>query len=830
MQTVDLCKVDLNSPRMNSLPSSNGEAWQQPDPDDIEVDPESTSPNDGQPECLPQWGDAPPDPPAPDTLRESDNVKAQSAYGEQANRPDPFDAIVRGRLQELARGLSQEELDSWVTTRYLDFLSEDLSVAALTLYLGWLVERVKAQGYKPQTIKQYERTWRQIAKAKVANKQAQKKADAVEQQAAGHRPWRFIVKAQTLPGATSPDFTDPATGQRRSDAPPLQAFQTEGIFDSEDDEFLTNFTLVIDEETTIHDDQEQRKVFRGKLTIFGKAHPFEIAAGDYADNNKLKAAIMQAAGVGAVISGRMDMVRTAISTLNWQPGKQQPLCRAVTTDLGWDEKGTAYRVPSGRVTTDGFILADQQDMQVELGGEELAKHLDLQPLKDDKELQRVRKHIVDDLLQIHGSRVTHSLLASVAVAVMGRFAADAPPFVLWLQGLTGGGKSFAAKLFMNFFGKFPLSSGHFAGWAATANYLQRQGYFFKDALYLVDDYKPEVVPHYQVVRLLQNYADGTGRGRLKSDSTTNTSRPVRGLLVSTGEDVPEHTASALARMIIIKVPQQAKDLKRGNRCQKECGLYSGVTADFIQHVLANNRAPVFAKRVQTLREFYYNGIAGQQNDSRIATNFALLAAGFFEVAIYLADVWPQWKEAIRQFVMEDLVALRDEMVVSVQEEQPSQVFWSVLGSLVEYGIVELDDRNTKNGKPVIGKACYPRRDGIVAGRTDELFYVSTDLALAEVNKSLRAQGKPELKVTTATLLGQLRRDGRLLDEDGQVLGPEDDDTTKQVRIAGKAKRTFITSKAMLTSSGPSGAPRTRPGASERVLWPSATGDARRAAA
>jgi len=814
---------------MNSLPSSNGEAWQQPNADDSNVDPESASPDNDQQDCLPQWGEPPPDREA--GIGQDKDHNQDTPGGEQRNLADPFDAVVRSRLKELTNGLSQEELDSWVTTRFLDFLSEDTSVAALTLYLGWLVERVKAQGYKPQTAKQYDKIWRQIAKAKVTNKQAQKKAEAVEQLAAGLRPGRFIVKAQTLPGATSPDFTDPATGQRRSDAPPLQAFQTEGIFDSEGGEFLTNFTLVIDEETTIHDDQEQRKVFGGKLTIFGKAHPFEIAAGDYADNNKLKAAIMQAAGVSAVINGRMDMVRTAISTLNWQPGKQEPVCRAVTTDFGWNQEGTAYRVPSGRITADGFIPADQQgDMQVELGSEELAKYLDLRPLKDDKELQRVRKHIVHDLLEIHGSRVTHSLLASVAVAVLGHFASDAPPFVLWLQGLTGGGKSFAAKLFMNFFGKFPLTSGHFAGWASTANYLQRQGYFFKDSLYLVDDYKPEVVPHYQVVRLLQNYADGTGRGRLKSDATTNTSRPVRGLLVSTGEDVPEQTASALARMIIIKVPQQEKDLKRGHRCQEQCCEYSGVTADFIQHVLANNRGPAFAKLVKRFRELYYKGIAGQQNDSRIASNLALLAAGFCEVARYLADVWPQWKEAVGQFVMGDLMAIRDEMVDTVQEQQASQVFWSVLGSLVEYGTVELDDRNRDKTKLVIGKRVYGRSDGMVAGRTDELFLVSTDLAMAEVNKTLRAQGRPELKGTMATLLGQLRRDGRLVDEDGQVLRPEDEGTTRQRRIAGEVRRAFITSKAMLTSSGPSGASRTRPGASERGLWPSSAGDARRAAA
>src|SRR5262249_26037860 len=146
--------------------------------------------------------------------------------------------------------------------------------------------------------------------------------------------------------------------------------------------------------------------------------------------------------------------------------------------------------------------------------------------------------------------------------------------------------------------------------------------------------------HSQAVRVLQNYADRTGRGRLKSDATTNTSRPIRGLLVSTGEDVPEHTASAVARSIVIDVPQREKDLQRGVRCVTESRTYQGIPADFVQQLLAQHRLQGFANSVATLRQHYYEGIAGQQNDSRIAGNFALLAAGFIEAARYFSDVWP----------------------------------------------------------------------------------------------------------------------------------------------------------------------------------------------
>src|SRR5262249_26604650 len=252
----------------------------------------------------------------------------------------------------------------------------------------------------------------------------------------------------------------------------------------------------------------------------------------------------------------------------------------------------------------------------------------------------------------------YALLGATAASVLYPFAAGAGRFAIWLVGRTGAGKSFVAKLFMNFFGDFPVSSGRFATWSATANYVQRQGYFFKGALYLVDDYKPEVVPLNQIVRVLQTYADSAARGRLKADASANVLRPIRGLLLSTGEDVPEHHASAVGRSVIIEVPQGAKNLEAGGRCLGECRLYSRVMGDFLRWVLAEGRKGVFTRRFGELQDRYYRDVQGQQNDLRVATNLALLGAAFEQFAEYLGDVWPGWREAVRGFVEEGLVEIR----------------------------------------------------------------------------------------------------------------------------------------------------------------------------
>lgn len=785
----------------------------------------SNTPSPAQRTLLPDWGDVPPpvrqDQPvasgggASQPIESFDSTSSPTQPENEVNvpaglPPEPTDQAMAPRLEQIQAAWSPQEVESWIYDQYLGPLAEidGLSEEKLCLYLDWLIQRLKTVKHKTKTLNQYQAIWKSIALAK-RDAKAQQQVGPANQHAAEVLPKRFSTRTLTLPGANDPTFLDPATGARLPTAPALHEFQSEGMYDNHNSELLSNFVLRLDSEVEIRDDFQPRKVFHGKLRLFGKEFPFQIDADDYADNQKLKAAISEAAGSRAIIHCPMERFREAVSTLNWQPGQHEPRRRVITPDFGWNAQGNEFLVPSGRITADGFVAVDAEtELRVDLSSEEPARHLDLAPLPSSGDLMKVKRHVVEELLHVQDRRVTYPLLAAVGVALLARFADVSSLFALWLVGLTGAGKSFTAKLFMNFFGDFPVGSGKFAAWTSTANYLQRAGYFFKDACYLIDDYKPEVSgKHGEVLRVLQNYSDRQGRGRLKSDATTNTTRPIRGLLISTGEDVPEHSASSIARSILIQLPQQPKDLERGRRCMECSRDYRAVTADFIQQVIAQGRGPKFAKTVQAMKNFYYRDIAGEQNDSRIAGNFALLGAGFVEMARYFADVWPDWKGAVRQFLTQDLVAIRDEMVGATKEQQISEVFWSVLGALLDYGTVMLDDGSYQREKhaPVIGRKVIPQANKPNPAYTD-LYFISTDLALAEVNKNLRSQGRPELKVTTANLLGQLRREGRLFNLEGQVLRDHGTDraATKQVRVEGRSRRSFITRKALLTSSSSSG--------------------------
>jgi hypothetical protein len=685
-------------------------------------------------------------------------------------------------------------LDRWIYDEYLGFLADiaHLTESALVRYLDWLIARLKECHYEPRQPRSYRRIWKSIASEKAKARHAAKRAADAEREAAGGLPPQFVIRERVAPvGEESEERTEPVSAHR------AEAARTEAFFDNATNSFLTNFTLFVEEELVVHDSQEGPTAqFGCRLKIYGRETRFRISAQDFSDNQALTAAIQGAGGSRVVIHGPVSVLRQAISTLSWSPPRR-PRQRVVTTDFGWTTDGTAYLCPGGAVTADGFVAtADVKGLDVDLSGEEKACHLGLLPPGTPEEVLAIKHHVAQELLQLHDRRVTFSLLGAVAVAVLARFVPQADPFALWLVGLTGAGKSFLARLFMNFFGDFPVASGRSPGWSSTANFLQRQGYYFKDALYLIDNYKPDITRQPDVLRTLQNYADRAGRGRLKVDATTNVTRPIRGLLVSTGEDVPEHTPSAVARSIIIPVPQQKKNLSLGLCCQQWSPRYHSMTADFIRHVLAQRRHGHFANDHFFLRRQVYREIASEQNDSRIAGNFALLAAGLREMATYLSDAWPEGELEMERFISTDLYELREAMLRTVVEQQPSEVFWATLGTLLQHEVVTVDRRSSERaGVRLIGKA----KSG------SDLVQISTELALEAVNTSLSNQGRGTLNMTIRALLDQLRRDGRLLDSSGKPV-PADSASlpTSQPRIAGPPRRCFITSRTLLGLGGGGG--------------------------
>lgn len=463
---------------------------------------------------------------------------------------------------------------------------------------------------------------------------------------------------------------------------------------------LANFTLAIERDVLVRDDQQDERRFEGDVRLDGASHPFAIDADEFGDVGKLKAAVYSTAGPRARFIGKPETVRDAISALS------NPESVVRTTSAGWNSDATAFLTPTGVVDRDGFRPYGRGEPRVDVGTDGPTRGLGLTGLSP-REVAALKRHLVEDFLRLHERPVMFTLAGAVALAVLLRHASVTQRPAFWLRGLTGAGKSFPAKLAANFFGDFPLDDdGRFAAWVSTANYIERTGYSFRDALYMVDDYKPELITGAQAVRVLQAYADGAGRGRLQSDARAHVTRPIRGLLLSTGEDLPQNNASALARMVIIDVPNCPKQLDLAARCMAMRPSYRGLTADFVRWLIAGGRTAGFVGHVERHRGRFYQDIVGRPNDARIAGNFALLAAAFEEFAVYLGDAWPGAEAEVRGYLEEDLVAARDRILGIAREQQASEIFLDTLRALLAHNKVRFQEEKGVGflAGEVIGKA------------------------------------------------------------------------------------------------------------------------------
>src|SRR5262249_37675306 len=115
---------------------------------------------------------------------------------------------------------------------------------------------------------------------------------------------------------------------------------------------------------------------------------------------------------------------------------------------------------------------------------------------------------------------------------------------LHLAGPHGVGKSEWAALCQQHYGA-GLDARHLPGsWSSTANALEGLAFAAKDALFVVDDYAPRGAAgdrqrlERDADRLLRAQGNRAGRQRMRADGSLRPARPPRGLIPSTGEDVP----------------------------------------------------------------------------------------------------------------------------------------------------------------------------------------------------------------------------------------------------------------------------------------------------
>src|SRR5262249_24533659 len=170
------------------------------------------------------------------------------------------------------------------------------------------------------------------------------------------------------------------------------------------------------------------------------------------------------------------------------------------------------------------------------------------------------------MLAVAPDQVTLPLLGAVYRSALGK--AD---FSVFLAGRTGTFKTSVAALCQQHFGAAMDAHSLPANFASTGNALECQAFYSRHALLVADDFAPAGKQNDSALqkvaeRLFRAAGNHHGRSRMEGDGQLQKQKSPRGLILATGEEVPQGQ-SIRARLVIVEVKAGDIDRELLSECQ-----------------------------------------------------------------------------------------------------------------------------------------------------------------------------------------------------------------------------------------------------------------------
>lgn len=542
-------------------------------------------------------------------------------------------------------------------------------------------------------------------------------------------------------------------------------------------QLLTNFTARIVADIVEDDGVEQRHEFEIDAELKGRRARFSVLAGQF----PAMTWATEHLGAGAIVHaglGTRDHARVAIQSLS-----HEIATRRVLVHTGWVQQNGAwiYLHAGGGIGADG----PAPDIEVRLP-EGLRRFMLPAPLEGGGErIAAIRASL--RMLDVAPAEITIPLYAAIFRAVLGD-----TDFGLHLAGPTGAGKSELAALAQQHFGA-ELDARHLPGsWSSTANALEGLAFAAKDALLAVDDFAPAGSQadvqrlHREADRIFRAQGNRAGRQRMRADASLRAAKPPRGLILSTGEDIPAGQ-SLRARLLILQLSPGMLDWAHLGNCQADArsGLYALALAHFLRWS-ASRRDELqarLASDVVSLRQKAFE--SGQHRRTPgIVANLAVGFRCFLEFAVEAEAVTPGEKAAYERAAWMALGEAADAQGQHQQAGDPVQRYLECLRAAIASGRAHV--ANESGGEPENPSAWGWRR--VATGRMSaewrpqgqrvgwldgEDLYLEPDAAYAAAQGVARDGGEP-IPVGPKTLHKRLH-------ERGVLAGTEQDRGTLMVR-------------------------------------------------
>ena len=489
--------------------------------------------------------------------------------------------------------------------------------------------------------------------------------------------------------------------------------------------------------------------------------------------------VTEAWGMAPVIfagQGKRDHLRTAVQMLSGAVPR-----RTVYGHLGWRRLGDrwAYLHSGGAIGPDGVIEGVEVDT-----GNDLFLNYELPAPPGPSELApAVRASL--DLLELAPSTITAPVLGAIYRAPL----AEPSPvdFALHLTGPTGAFKTELGALAQAHFGAAFHGRRLPASWADTANMLEKKAFLAKDAVLVVDDFAPTGTTadiqrlHRDADRLFRAAGNRSGRARMRADGGSRPTCYPRGLVISTGEDIPSGQ-SLRARLLVLELTpgEISADALSAAQADAAEGLFAAAMAGYLRWL-----APQIDKLRETLpgRQRALRDVLVQDAQHRRTPEVAArLIVGWETFLRFAEEAGAVSRADAACLLTRARAALTDSAEVQrahQASEEPATQFLALLRAAISSGRAHLADADS-GAQPddpacwgwqlnLVGSGNYEREawrpNGERLGwiRQDDLF-LEPETAFAAAQKLARDQGT-SIPIKQRTLWKRLAEQGLLASRD-----------------------------------------------------------------
>lgn len=437
---------------------------------------------------------------------------------------------------------------------------------------------------------------------------------------------------------------------------------------------LTNFTARIVSDVIEDDGAEERRAFGLSADFHGRASAFSLPAAQFGGMSW----VMERLGAGAACFpgvGTKDHARFAIQSFSGDVPT-----RHIFAHTGWRQidGGWAFLHGNGAIGPSGSIA----DVETQLSGA-LGRYALPSPPAGTDLVSAVTASL--RLIELGPLPITVTVLAATYLAPLSAVLdVDRPDFVVWLHGPSGVFKSEIGTLAQAHYGTFTRQTLP-ASFTDTANAVERILFAAKDALVVVDDYHPahdkreEQMMATNASRLLRGVGNGSGRQRMRADTTLRPDLPPRALAIATGERLPSGHSTA-ARMFPVAIAKGDIDAAALSRAQDELPLYPAAMSAYLAWI---------AQRFETLRPalgarfLELRTAARSDGHPRDAAQVAHLQLGLETALQFAVDVRAldqERRDALLRASWPALLELGKDHQAEMAAEQPVEMFLRLLAN------------------------------------------------------------------------------------------------------------------------------------------------------